>query len=162
MGNNQSASSSLVEFSNVSDGYSGSALNFSSPSSVKDSSSSTTIGFIEDLGEDFLAITPSLSVSAPVAVEVAPVVTDSAPASTPAVVDAPVATATPAVAPVDANAQPPVDTSGQNQRLFLPIITNVSDLAGAALGGSRGLLILLLVLVIGGIVWQRRRGRGGR
>ena len=55
MGNNQSVSSSLVELCNVSDGYSGSALNFSSPSSVKDSSSSTTTGFIEDLSEDFLA-----------------------------------------------------------------------------------------------------------
>ena len=100
--------------------------------------------------------------AAPVVTASASVVSESMPVSVPAVVDAPVATATPAVAPVDANAQPPVDTSGQNQRLFLPIITNVSDLAGAALGGSRGLLILLLVLVIGGIVWQRRRGRGGR
>lgn len=116
------------------------------------------------LGEAFLPITPSLPVSVPVAVEVAPVVTDSAPVSVPAVVDTPAVTTTQpvttgdaGVAPVDANAPAAPDASQQNQRLFLPIITNLASLAGAALGSAGGLALLAVVAVVLVVGLLRRR-----
>ena len=107
------------------------------------------------LGEAFLPITPSLPVSAPVAVEVAPVVT------APVVAEAPAVTTTQPV-PADTNAPVVPDTSEQNQRLFLPIITNVSALAGAALGSPVGIGVTLVVLLVllGVIIGQRRARRG--
>ncbi|MEZ4862431.1 MAG: PKD domain-containing protein [Caldilineaceae bacterium] len=76
-------------------------------------------------------------------------------------INAPAPTATPAeVAPTQPPAEGTAPTeTGQNNRIFLPIITN---LAGAALGGPGGIgVLVLVVLVIGGIVW-RRRSRTGR
>ena len=88
-------------------------------------------------------------------------ITASVPVTAPAVVDAPVATATPAVAPVDATAPAAPESSEQNQRIFLPIITNVAALAGAALGGPGGLAMLVVVtlLVVGAVVRRRQRHR---
>ncbi|MFN8491577.1 MAG: glycine-rich protein [Caldilineaceae bacterium] len=99
---------------------------------------------------DRVLITASLPVSAP-AVATTPVV-----ANTPAVTTTqPVTTASGAPAAPNVPAAP--NTTEQNQRLFLPIITK---LAGAALGRPGGVAVLvLIVLVIGGIVWQRRRSR---
>ena len=88
------------------------------------------------------------------AVDAAPVVT------VPVVAEAPTVTVTLPV-PADANAPVVPDTSEQNQRLFLPIITNLANLAGAALGGAGGMVALVVVglVVIGGLVWQRRSRR---
>lgn len=76
---------------------------------------------------------------------------EPAPAA-PAVEAAP--TQPPAEAPVEAPAPAvPSENNGSNQ-IFLPIITN---LAGTALGTPGGLALLaLVVVVIAGLVWQRR------
>ena len=133
-----------------------------------DTSAAVTEPFPLPALETLPAITSSVPVSGPVAVEVAPVVTDSVPVSVPAVVDTPPVTTTQPVttgdagaAPVDANAPAAPDASQQNQRIFLPIITNLASLAGAALGSPGGLAVLLVVvlLVVGGIVRRRRAGR---
>jgi hypothetical protein len=133
-----------------------------------DTSAAVTEPFPLPALETLPAITSSVPVSGPVAVEVAPVVTDSVPVSVPAVVDTPPVTTTQpvttgdaGVAPVDANAPAAPDASQQNQRIFLPIITNLASLAGAALGSPGGLAVLLVVvlLVVGGIVRRRRAGR---
>ena len=55
MGNNQSLSSSLLEFSNVSYLNSGSSLNSSLPASDMENSSNNPTGFIQDNSEEFLA-----------------------------------------------------------------------------------------------------------
>ena len=55
MGNNQSLSSSLMEFSNVSYLNSGSSLNSSLPASDMENSSNNPTGFIQDNSEEFLA-----------------------------------------------------------------------------------------------------------
>ena len=95
-----------------------------------------------------------------------PPITGSVPVSVPAPVEAaPVVTTTQSVtpdsagtAPVDANALPAPDSAAPNERIFLPIITN---LAGAALGSPSGIIVLVLVVLIsGGIIWQRRSRKG--
>ena len=113
---------------------------------------------------------PPITASVPVS-EPAAVVTTSVPVSAPAAVTAPVVAEAPAVtttqpvttgdagaAPVDATAP---DTTEQNQRLFLPIITNVAALAGAALGSPGGLatLAVVVLLVVGAVVRRRQRNR---
>ena len=117
-------------------------------------------------------VTPTL----PITAATAPVLTASVPVSTQTVVTtrtvaapAGVTTTQPVTtAPVDttttaATAPTGVENGEQSQNLFLPIITNVSNLAGAALGSAGGVgMIVLLALVIGSLVWQRRRGRDGR
>ena len=55
MGNNQSVSSTLVEFCNISNGNIDPSLNSFLPSSENAFSSNNTSGFIEDNGEEFLA-----------------------------------------------------------------------------------------------------------
>jgi len=78
---------------------------------------------------------------------------EPAPAATP--VEAEVAPTQPPVeAPAEAPAPPaPTENNGSNQ-IFLPIIAN---LAGTALGTPGGLALLaLVVVVIAGLVWQRR------
>jgi Zn-dependent metalloprotease/alpha-tubulin suppressor-like RCC1 family protein len=98
------------------------------------------------LGEAFLPITPSLPVSAPVLVDAPPVTTTQ-----------PVTTGDTGTTPVDANAP---DASQQNQRLFLPLITN---LAGAALGSPGAVAgVVVVVIVVGGLVWRSRRSRRHR
>lgn len=96
------------------------------------------------------------------ALEELPAITSSVPVSVP-VVTAPVVAEAPAVTttqpvPADANAPAVPDTSEQNQRLFLPIITNLANLAGAALGGggSVAALVVIGLVVVGGLLWQRR------
>lgn len=114
-------------------------------------------------------VTDSVPVSMPVAVDLAPVVTESVPVSVAVVETAPVVAEAPAVAttqavtagdaaaPVDANAPAAPDTSGQNQQIFLPIITN---LAGAALGSPGGIALLVLVgIVVVGTLVRRRQQR---
>ena len=93
-------------------------------------------------------ITGSVPVSEPAPVEVALVVT-----TTQSVTPDSAGTA-----PVDANALPAPDSAAPNERIFLPIITN---LAGAALGSPSGIIVLVLVVLIsGGIIWQRRSRKG--
>lgn len=78
-------------------------------------------------------------------------ITASLPVSDPALDAPPVATDTSTGTTTQEPA--PTENSGSNQ-IFLPIITN---LAGAALGSPSGLALLVLAIVVmGGLVWQRR------
>jgi len=75
-------------------------------------------------------------------------ITASLPVGDPALEAGPGVVDPPAPAPVAPDAAAP------NQRIFLPIIAN---LAGAALGSPSAIALLaLVVIVIGGLVWQRR------
>jgi hypothetical protein len=81
-------------------------------------------------------------------------ITLSVPLSEPAVV-----TTTLPITTGDANAPAAPDASQQNQRLFLPLITN---LAGAALGSPGAVTGVVVVIVVGGLVWRSRRSRRNR
>ena len=91
-------------------------------------------------------------------------ITASVPVSVPAIAATPVVTPTQQPASSDAGAAPPApaapNTTAQNQRLFLPVVKNLS---GAALSSPGGLGVLVLVVLgLGGVVLQRRRLRTGR
>ena len=140
-----------------------------------DSSAAANEALIITPLDEMLALTLSVPLSRSM-MEGAPVVTTSVSVSAPAAVTAPVVAEAPAVtttqpvttgdagvAPVDATAPDTTapDTTEQNQRLFLPIITNVAVLAGAALGSPGGLALLAVVvlLVVGAVVRRRQRNR---
>ncbi len=108
--------------------------------------------------EELIASTESVLDSGTGAVEAAPVVTESVPVSAPAVITEPVIVDTPAV-PVDASAPVVPDASEQNNRLFLPFISNAGDLAGTALGSFNRTTLLTLgfVILVGGVLWLRQR-----
>lgn len=63
----------------------------------------------------------------------------------------------PALEAPPADAPPALDPAAPAQRIFLPIVAN---LAGTALGSPGGLALLaLVVVVVGGLIWQRRSRR---
>lgn len=90
----------------------------------------------------------------------APVSVPVAVAATPTVADTPLVTTTQGLTTAHPNGGA-VPAPIQSQQLFLPIITNVSSLAGAALGNPNGIALLVAVgLVIGGLVYRRTRKVG--
>lgn len=115
-----------------------------------DSSAAANEALIITPLDEMLALTLSVPLSRSM-MEGAPVITTSVPVSAPAVVTAPVVADTP---PADAAA--PSENPGSNQ-IFLPLIAN---LAGTALGGTTGLVVIVLLgLVIGGGIFLRRTRR---
>ena len=88
----------------------------------------------------------------PVTVVATTVVTTSLPITPPAVT-----TTLPITTSADANAAGAPDAAASAQQIFLPIVAN---LAGTALGTPGSMAVLALgVVVIGGLIWRRRRAK---